>query len=379
MSKDSYYVVIVPHADQAAQALATARVAGHVHATRHHPAAPRSAPKAAAPPRAAASKGGRAASPSHGGAPKSAAPKSGARGGSSGHRIRTWSVVAGDQKYDVTDFGTTCGYKIEHNGTIVWTGVVSGRGYDTHTTTLAADMLTEVLRLAYVGDQREAAKAKSPESAPAAPSSAAPKSETRAKPDRAAEATPKRDGKPKREGSPKRKAKASAPAKSAPPSAKPSHESKPPEKAKASAHASAAAEHGTAPKAEHGAEPKAKRRAKKAASPRNGPMTQRAPVTPPSAKPHAHHAASSVDDKTVLEGLMQKLRHEDPSTAEQSFAALKRIWLGGGREATVEWMKHHTFPSAVDAFSDWMEKHFETAQAMLEKAPHSAPKSSKVA
>jgi hypothetical protein len=364
MSNDHYYVVIVPHADQAAQALAKARAAGHAHATRHEPAAQRSASKAAAPARtAAASRGGSARPHSSGAAPKSATRKRGGRGGGAGHHVRTWSVVVGDQKYDVTDFGTACGYKIEHGGTVVWTGILSGRRYETHTTTLPADTLTEVLRLVYVGDQREATKAGRSESAPAAPPSVEPTSETRAKP-------------AKRAARPKRKAKASPPAhaEAAAPSAKAAEKpkAKRPAKAKASAPAS--------PKAEHGADPKAKRRAKpKASNPRNGPMTQRTPATPPSAKTHAHHAAPSVDDKVVLEGLLKKLRKENPSTAEQHFTAFKRIWLGGGRDATVEWMKHRTFPSAADAYADWLEKHFDTAQALLDKAPHSAPKSAKVA
>ena len=328
MPNDNYYVVIVPQADQASQAVAAARAAGHVHALRHEPAAKHGASKVAPTARA------------HAATSKGPARSPGARGGGR-QRVRTWSVVVGDQKYDVTDFGALCGYKIESGGVIVWTGVLSGQGHDTQTTTLPADTLKEVLRLAYVGDQREAAKAGRTESAPSVPPSAAPKSETRTKPDQAAEAKPKRQA--------KRKANASTPAsaKAAPPSAKPKSETK------------------------------AKRRSKKAASPKSGPPTQRTPAAAPSAK--EHHAAPSVDDKTVLAGLMKKLRKEDPSTAEQSFAALKRIWLGGGREATVEWMKLHSFPSALDAFSDWVEKHIEAAQAMLDKAPHSAPKSAKVA
>jgi hypothetical protein len=327
------------------------------------------ASRAAAPSRgAAASKGGSAKPKSGGAAPKdSAAPtsgavaKSGARRAGAGQRVRTWSVVVGDQKYDVADFGPVCGYKIEHNGTIVWTGVLGGRGYDTHTTTLAADTLQEVLRLAYVGDQREAAKAGRSESPPPAPPSAEPKSETRAK--------------PKGQAKPKPKTEGSEPAEGAAPSAKPT--GKPKAKRATKAKASAPA---PSPKAEQGAEPKPKGPAKrKAASPRNGPPTQRTPATPPSAKPHAPAAPPRIDDKKVLDALMKKFRDEDASTAEENFAAFKRIWLGGGREATVEWMKHHTFPSAADAFIDWTNKHFEAAQAMLNNAPHSAPKSAKVA
>ena len=330
MPNDNYYVVIVPQADQASQAVAAARAAGHVHALRQERAARPGASKAAPPSRA------------HAATSKAPARTPAARGGSR-QRLRTWSVVVGDQKYDVTDFGALCGYKIECGGALVWTGVLSGQGHDTHTTTLPADTLKEVLRLAYVGDQREAAKAGRTESAPSVPPSAAPKSETRTKPDQAAEAKPKRQAKAKRKAA----ATTPASAKAAPPSAKPKSETK------------------------------AKRRAKKAASPKSGPPTQRTPAAAPSAK--EHRAAPSVDDKTVLAGLMKKLRKEDPATAEQSFAALKRIWLGGGREATVEWMKLHSFPSALDAFSDWVEKHIEAAQAMLDKAPHSAPKSAKVA
>ena len=349
MSKDNYYVVIVPHGDQAAQALTAARVAGHIHASRREPAIQHHASRVAASAR------GTAASKSHSAAPKrGAAHNSGARGGGAGQRVRTWSVVVGDRKYDVTDFGATCGYKIEHEGTIVWTGVLSGRGYNTHTTTLQADTLQEVLRLAYVGDQREAAKAGRSETSPPAPPSVEPKSETRAK--------------PKQRGTRKPKAEASAPAVAAALSATPMPKSKAKRAAKAKA-----SEPALSPTAEHRAEPTTKRPAKqKAASPRNGPPTQRAPTTPPNAMPHAHQATPSIDDKTVLDGLMKNLRKEDASNAEQNFANLKRIWLGGGREATVEWMKHHTFRSPVRAFTDWFEKNTETAKAMLARAPHSA-------
>jgi hypothetical protein len=343
----------------------------------------------------------------------------------------------GDQKYDVTDFGATCGYKIGQSGTIVWTGVRSGQGYDTHTTTLAADTLHEVLRLAYVGDQREAAKAgRSASPSPAPTPNAAPKSTTRAKPKRQAEpkaGAPKgstsaneevvsilerttphlvplwrrvqrkikgSDG-PSRLGAflryvhenpaevnqehdralwrkineqnrKERPARATAPAKSGAPSAKPTEKPKAKRAAKAKETAPAS------PRTKHKAEPKAKSPAKRrAASPSAGPLTQRTPVAPPSAKAHAPATPPSVKDKTVLDALRKKFREEDPSAAETNFTAFKRIWLSGGREATVEWMSLHTFPSVVDAFIDWTNKHFETAQALLEKAPHSAPKSAK--
>src|SRR5262249_56118490 len=96
-----------------------------------------------------------------------------------------------------------------------------------------------------------------------------------------------------------------------------------------------------------------------------GPLTQRTPVASASAKPPSRRAPPSVNDKAVLEGILETLRREDPSKAEESFIALKRIWLAGGREATIDWMTKHTFPSVVDAFNDWMEKNLETAQAML--------------
>jgi hypothetical protein len=37
MSNNNYYVVIVPHGDQAAQALASVRVTGQVHASGREP------------------------------------------------------------------------------------------------------------------------------------------------------------------------------------------------------------------------------------------------------------------------------------------------------------------------------------------------------
>jgi hypothetical protein len=88
-----------------------------------------------------------------------------------------------------------------------------------------------------------------------------------------------------------------------------------------------------------------------------------------------------VNDKTVLDALRKRFREEDPAAAEQNFATFQRIWRGGGREATAAWMRDHPFSSAsaVDAFIDWTHKHFEVAQAMLEKAPRRAPKSAKVA
>ena len=103
MANNQYTIVIVPHGDPAAQALTKARVASIVHASRQPP--PPHA-KAAAASHAAASKSG-SARPKRGGG----APKSGPRGVHAGQRIRSWSVVVGNDKYDVTDFGTTCGYK----------------------------------------------------------------------------------------------------------------------------------------------------------------------------------------------------------------------------------------------------------------------------
>ena len=241
-----------------------------------------------------------------------------------------------------------------------------GQGYTTHTTTLPADRLREVLRLAYVGDQREAAKAGRPASPSSTPSDTEPKSRSRpkrrapARPPAAARAKPKAEG--------------SAPA------AKPAPSAKPTEKPKAKRAAKAKPSAPASPRAEHGAKPKAKGPAKrKAASSRSGPSTQRTPVLPPSATAHAPATPPRVSDRTVLDALRKKFREEDPAAAEQNFATFRRIWLGGGREATVEWMRLYTFSSAVDAFIDWTNKHFETAQAMLAKAPPSAPKRAKVA
>jgi hypothetical protein len=372
MSSDHYYVVIVPHADQAAQAVNATRAIHRAsrpgHASKNgapEQATPsRGAPSRAAPSRAAPSS--RATPVSSRGARRRSSTSKGVGEGAakeSAHRVRTWSVVVGDDKYDVTDFGRTCGYRIEHEGVVVWTGIVTRGSYETHTTTLPGERLQEVLRLARVGDRREAAKAggspQAPADPPGATPAAGPKSETRAKPKesgspQAAEPKAKRSAQPRAKRPSKPKASASEHAPAAPPSSKAKPEAS-----------------STAPKAKETKEGKAKSRAK----PKDGPPTQRTPESSSSktssAKPRARREVR-VDDKAVLDGLLEKLRAEDATTAEQSFASLKRLWLAGGREATVAWMKKHKFPTALDAFNDWMEKNLDAAQAMLSSAPTSA-------
>lgn len=365
MSSDHYYVVIVPHADQAAQAVNATRA---IHrASRPGHASKNGAPEQAAPSRGAPSRAAPSSRatpvPSRGARRRSSTSKGAGEGAAkeSTHRVRSWSVVVGDDKYDVTDFGKTCGYRIELEGAVVWTGILTRGSYETHTTTLPAERLQEVLRLARVGDRREVAKAGGSPQAHADPPGAAPaagpKSETRAKASgspQAAEPKAKRSAQPRAKRPSKPKASASEHAPAATPSSKAKPEASAP-----------------APKAKETKEGKAKSRAK----PKDGPPTQRTPESSSSktssAKPRARRE-QRVDDKAVLDGLLEKLRAEDASTAEQSFASLKRLWLAGGREATVAWMKKHKFPTALDAFNDWMEKNLDAAQAMLSNAPTSA-------
>ena len=70
----------------------------------------------------------------------------------------------------------------------------------------------------------------------------------------------------------------------------------------------------------------------------------------------------------MLGQILEHLRRESPADAEKSHAKLSRIWLGGGREATIAWMQGRKFPSVVAAFNDWVEKNIEAAQTILRKA-----------
>ncbi len=384
MSNDQYFVVIVPHADQAAQAVTLARGAVAKGSVRHEPASHREPTGKPASRRPAAGKpashrvvAGKTAS-HHTATPSSVQGRVGGGyvGGHHDHTLRSWSVVVSDDKYDVTDSGGACGYRIECGKSTVWTGILSRRGtYATHSTTLSPETLKEVLRLVYVGDQRHA-QARAPESARTAPPSAT------------------HTAKPK--GTRRAKASASAaPGRSAPPSSatRPvALKAKPP---KSVSHSTAAApvrakraaksatSHPQSALASHSGvkapkNPKAKRHAKPKTASGNtqaGPLTQRTPVSQSSAKPSSRRAASHVDDTAVLREIKANLHKGDPATAETHFAAMERIWRGGGREATVAWMAKHTFPSVVDAFDDWMEKNVDAARAIL----HGAPKHEQVA
>ena len=393
MSNDHYYVVIVPHADQAAQAVTLARGAVAKGPARHEPASHREPTGKPASHREPTGKPASYREPagkpaSHrgvAGTPRSqhTTPPSSPQGrvgggyvGGTDHHLRTWSVVVDDDKYNVHDFGTSCGYRIDCEGTTVWTGVLGRRGqYDTHTTTLTAGKLNEVLRLVYVGDQRHA-QARAPQSARTAPPSAT------------------HTAKPK--GTRRAKASANAaPPTSAPPSSatRPvSSKAKPPKsvshglaaapvRAKRAAKSATSHPHG-APASRSGVKASENSKAKRHAKPKTvsgttqaGPLTQRTPVSPPSAKPSSRRAASHVDDTAVLREIKANLHKGDPATAETHFEAMERIWRGGGREATVAWMAKHPFPSVVDAFDDWMEKNVDAARAML----HDAPKHEQVA
>jgi hypothetical protein len=398
MSNDHIYVVIVPHADQAAQSLTTARAAvgtralrresaserehtgktastrrhtGKTASTRAHTGNPTATRGAAAKP-----------APRH---PASASPASRRLGGGyvsgTDHNLRTWSVVVGDDKYNVTDSGSACGYRIECEGNTVWTGIIGRSGqYDTHTTTLATGKLDRVLRLVYVGDQRHA-RAQDSQRTPAAPKSTTSPEEPKSTRWTKDEASPSsRNSAP-----PSSATRSTEPKKSASPRthAAPPHAAKP--EAKRPAKATTRSSHRTHASPSGAKAPeksKAKRQAKpKAASVQTqaGPLAQRAPVSQPSAKPPSRRAALHVDDKAILHSIKENLHKGDPATAESHFKAMKRLWLGGGREATVAWMAKHEFSNVVDAFDDWMEKNVEAARAMLHKAPHGAPKHEQVA
>ena len=404
MSNDHIYVVIVPHADQAAQALTTARAAVRTRAQKRQPASEREPTEKPASTRrhtgTPASKRGHTGKPAstRGAAEKPASKRpasashapsrvGGGYVGGADHQLRTWSVLVGDDKYNVTDFGSACGYRIECEGNTVWTGIMGRRGqYDTHTTTLPTGKLDRVLRLVYVGDQRHA-QAHASERTPAAPKSTTrpeePTSTRRAKD----EASPSsRSSAPPssatRSTAPKKpKASASPHTHAAPPRAE--RAAKP--DAKRPAKATTRSSH-PAHAAPSGAQATEKSRAKRQAKPKTasgsahaGPQTQRTPVSQPGAKPSSRRAAPHVDDAAVLHAIKENLHKGDPATADSHFEAMKRIWLGGGREAAVAWMTKHEFSNVVDAFDDWMEKNVEAARAMLRKAPHGAPKHEQVA
>jgi hypothetical protein len=278
-------------------------------------------------------------------------------------------VVVGDDKYDVTDSGGACGYRIECAGTTVWLGKLSRRGtYETESTTLTSGKLEAVLRLVYVGDQRHArASAKHTEK---------PKATSRAKAE--ASTSP-------RTSAPPSSATRPTASKAKPPKSVSHAPAATPSRAKRTAK-SATSHPQSAPASPSRAKAPwkttAKRQAKPTTAPGNtqaGPLTQRTPVSPPSAKPSSRRAALHVDDTTVLHEIKANLYKGDPAAAQTHFEAMERIWRGGGREATIAWMAKHKFPSVVDAFDDWMEKNVEAARAMLHGAPHSAPKHEQVA
>jgi hypothetical protein len=285
-------------------------------------------------------------------------------------------VVVDDDKYKVHDFGTSCGYRIDCEGTTVWTGVMGRRGqYETHTTTLSGGKLNEVLRLMYVGDQRHA-QARAPQSTRAAAASAThtarPKGTRRAK--ASASAAP---------GTPAPPSSATRPvaSKAKPPKSVSRGPAAAPVRAKRAAK-SATSHPQSAPASRPQVKAPAKSKAKRQTKPKTvsattqaGPQTQRTPVSQPSATPSSRRAVAHVDDTTVLREIKANLYKGDPTTAETHFEAMERIWRGGGREATVAWMAKHPFPSVVDAFDDWMEKNVDAARAML----HGASKHEQVA
>lgn len=363
MSNDHIYVVIVPHADQAAQAITKVRTAHEKGAARHipvHPGVPTGTPASTRRPP------GKHAAKHASGSPTPGQASSGYVGGTHSHDRRTWSVVVDDDKYDVTDSGGACGYRIECKDTTVWLGKLSRRGtYETDSTTLAERTLKEVLRLVYVGDKRHAR--------PRAPHAEEPKSTRRPKPKpsaapRAEEPKSTRRSKPK-------------PSAAAPSSETRRTEVKAKPKPSASPRTTAAR-----PRAERTAKPATPPRAKATAKPKAtsesthaGPLTQRTPVSQPSAKPSSRRTAPRVDDTAVLNEIKKNLHEGDPSTAEKHFQVMKAIWLRGGREAAIAWKAQHKLASVVDAFDDWMEKNVEAARAMLEASPRSAPKHEHVA
>src|SRR5689334_8925002 len=98
MSNDNYYVVIVPHADQRAQAITPKQAAAGAHAPKGAPASKRSGAEAPASKRRGPST---PTSKRRGaGAPASRTVARGDVGGTD-HRERTWSVALDDEKYDV--------------------------------------------------------------------------------------------------------------------------------------------------------------------------------------------------------------------------------------------------------------------------------------
>lgn len=397
MSNDHIYVIIVPDTDQAAQVLATTRIPFGKHVAKHEPPSQRAANGKPASTRVptgtpastrvptgkrAATRGAARPPPSKPSASVSSAPRRAGSGyvGGTDHHLRTWSVVVRDDKYDVTDTGAACGYRIDCNKSTVWTGTLGRRGsYHTTTTTLDEGTLKEVLRLVYVGDRRHA-QARTPARAHAAPPSgprtAKPASKRQAK-RKAPASRPTPAPPPSGPRTREVKAKPAIPA-SQPRSAPPPHvEPKGKKRAKSTTRHDAAA-----PASRSSIKAKAKRHVKPkttSASTHAGPLTQRTPVSQPSPKPSSRRAESRVDDTAVLNEIKKNLHEGDPSTAEQHFQVMKSIWMRGGREAAIAWKAQHKLASVVDAFDDWMEKNVEAARAMIGASPHSAPKHEHVA
>jgi hypothetical protein len=296
----------------------------------------------------------------------------------------TWAVILRGQRYDVTDEGK--GFlRIVRGGVPVWSGKRDGESYQTHGTLLAPKLLATLLKMVRDGDSHTPKAHVGSSGLPVpASASAVPPSGVRTS-QRAPEAA--------------KPARASAPGK--PASDKPASGRRASSKrqvsqaqldalargrAKRAANRAAAAARATPAAATPGAPtPHAKRKPaaappasskKKPAPPppsskRKTPPsgTRKAEAGPPTSRsPGSIAKPESIKDNVVLGQILEHLRRESPADAEKSHAKLSRIWLGGGREATIAWMQGRKFPSVVAAFNDWVEKNIEAAQTILRKA-----------
>jgi len=257
---------------------------------------------------------------------------------------RSWTVVPGPSldEYHVTDYGAK-GLEIVHKGAVVWSGHRTKDGYTTKSTTIVAPTkLGKLLDTVRAGDEATPKPPVAPEQVPAARKVRTAKATAKAAPKGKAAATVGAST-PKAAGAPKAKRGKRAPSE-----------------------AQLAA-------LEAGREQRASQRAEAA------PPTQRAagsarPAKKPGRKGAAAHPASGPrpsihmhDDEQVLADVLAQLKKKNPAEAEQLFDALKRIWLGGGREKTVAWMKEHGQRNVVKAFDAWVNANMKEAKQILEK------------
>ena len=268
---------------------------------------------------------------------------------------RSWTVVPGPSldEYHVTDYGTK-GLEIVHKGAVVWSGHRTKDGYTTKSTTIVAPTkLGKLLDTVRAGDEATPKPPVAPEQVPAARKVRTAKVTAKAAPKGKAAATVGAST-PKAAGAPKAKRGKRAPSEAQLAALEAGREQRASQRAEA------------APPTQ---------RAAGSATPANKPANKPAkPAKPPTRKGAAAHPASGPrssihvhEDEKVLADVLAQLKKKNPAEAEQLFDALKRIWLGGGREKTIAWMKEHGQRNVVKAFDAWVNANMKEAKQILEK------------